>query len=111
MTTTPSDSIARLLLKSSKYRAKKAGIKHTLKLQDIRIPEWCPVLGIRLKPSKGRAGPSSPSLDRIDPTKGYVPGNVVIVSWRANEIKKDSYPDELDRVASFYRQLHDYDSS
>lgn len=102
-----SDGIARTLLRNSRYRAKRDGIRHTLKLSDIVVPTHCPVLGIRLRVSQGRASPSSPSLDRIDPRRGYTPGNVVVVSWRANEIKKDSLPDELDRVASFYRQLSD----
>ena len=28
--------------------------------------------------------PDSKSLDRIDPTKGYVPGNIRVISSRAN---------------------------
>jgi hypothetical protein len=107
VTTSRSDGIARTLLRLSKYRAKRDGIRHTLTLADIHVPEYCPVLGIRLKPSKGRAGPASPSLDRINPRRGYTPDNVVVVSWRANSIKKDGTPEELERVASFYRQIAD----
>jgi hypothetical protein len=99
--------IARSLLRNSRYRAKRDGIRHTLTLSDIAVPTHCPVLGLRLRVSKGRASPASPSLDRINPRRGYVPGNVIVVSWRANEIKKDALPDELDRVAAFYRQLSD----
>jgi hypothetical protein len=101
------DSIARALLRNSRYRAKRNGIRHTLALADIHVPTHCPVLGLRLKQSSGRAGPASPSLDRIDSRKGYTPGNVVVISWRANELKKNATPDELDRVASFLRQLSD----
>lgn len=102
---TTSDVVARQLLKSSRYRAKRDGIRHTLVLADIQVPDRCPVLGIRLRPTKGRAGPASPSLDRINPKRGYVRGNVVVVSWRVNEIKSDATPDELERIAGFYRQL------
>ncbi|AMR79437.1 MULTISPECIES: hypothetical protein [Cupriavidus] len=107
MTTCRSDGIARLLLKSSRYRAKRGGLRHTLTLADIYVPDRCPVLGLRLIPSKGRAGPNSPSLDRIDSRKGYVPGNVIVVSWRANELKKNATLLEMERVAAFYRQLAD----
>lgn len=103
--TTTSDEVARSLLKSSRYRAKRDGIRHSLTLADIHVPERCPVLGLRLRKTKGRAGPASPSLDRIDPRRGYVPGNVVVVSWRANEIKKDATVQELELVACFYQQL------
>jgi len=102
---TTSNEVARSLLKSSRYRAKRDGIRHTLTLADINVPERCPVLGMRLRKTKGRAGPSSPSLDRINPRRGYVRGNVVVVSWRANEIKKDATVHELELVARFYQQL------
>lgn len=102
-----SEAIARTLLRNSRSRAKRNGVKHTLTLADIHVPERCPVLGLRLKPSKGRAGPASPSLDRINPRKGYVPGNILVVSWRVNELKKNADLSEMDRVASFYRQLAD----
>jgi hypothetical protein len=48
---------------------------------------------------------SRASLDRIDNTKGYVPGNVVVVSYRANRIKSDATAQELLRIARFYAQL------
>ncbi|MDM0006464.1 hypothetical protein QTI51_09510 [Variovorax sp. J22G73] len=103
--TTRSNEVARLLLKSSKYRAKKNGLRHTLTLTDIHVPTHCPVLGLRLRPSSGRAGPNSPSLDRINPRRGYVPGNVVVVSWRVNELKKNATLAEMRNVAAFYTQL------
>jgi len=54
---------------------------------------------------KGGNNNNSPSLDRIDNTKGYTPDNVVVVSNRANSIKRDATPDELMAVAKFYMQL------
>ncbi|WP_325341637.1 hypothetical protein [Xylophilus sp.] len=97
--------MARALLKSSRYRAKRNGIRHTLALSDIHVPTHCPVLGIPLQPAQGRAGPASPSLDRLNPLRGYVRGNVVVVSWRANALKKDATAAELRRIAAFYTQL------
>jgi len=39
--------------------------------------------------------PNSPSLDRIDPTKGYVKGNVWIISHKANTFKSYATHEEL----------------
>jgi hypothetical protein len=37
----------------------------------------------------GARSDGSPSLDRIDPGQGYVPGNVRVISDRANRLKGD----------------------
>lgn len=49
---------------------------------------------------------NSPSLDRINPTLGYVEGNVIWVSLKANAIKTDATPDEILEVGRFYKNLH-----
>lgn len=69
------------------------------------MPKYCPVLGMFLTVGEGKPGPASPTLDRIVPSKGYVRGNVIVVSMRANMIKTDATPAELRRVARFYTQL------
>lgn len=89
----------------AKYRAKKRGIEFNLRVEDFKIPDVCPVLGIPLMSGagKGHVRPTefTPSLDRIDNTKGYVKGNVVIVSWRANRLKSDATADELQKIAVY----------
>lgn len=52
---------------------------------------------------KKRCGldPRSPSLDRINWKKGYVPGNVRVISQRANLILGDATADELRRALAF----------
>lgn len=67
---------------------------------DIVIPEFCPVLGIKLNPRNRGVGyhPDSPSVDRIDNDKGYVKGNVRIISARANLLKNDATIEELTLV-------------
>ncbi len=52
---------------------------------------------------EGRQGPSSPTIDRIDNTRGYTKDNVLVVSHRANSIKSDATLDELEAIVSFYR--------
>lgn len=44
---------------------------------------------------------ASPSIDRIVPELGYVPGNIAIISWRANDLKKDATADEMRRIADW----------
>ena len=63
------------------------------------MPERCPVFDIQLVWNSVKRSHNSPSLDRIEATKGYVPGNVWVISWRANDIKNDATPAELRRVA------------
>jgi len=48
---------------------------------------------------------NSPSLDRIDSKKGYVPGNVMIMSWRANRIKNDGTAAEHKKIAEFLEKI------
>lgn len=81
----------------AKIRAKKYGREFNLEVSDIVIPEVCPVLGVPLVQHRGRSGAfaDSPSLDRIDNNKGYVKGNVRVVSQRANQMKGDASREEL----------------
>lgn len=97
---------ARALIVSRRSEARKQGIEFTITEEDVIIPDVCPVLGIPLKVNVSGGGPSynAPSLDRIDNTKGYIPGNVVVVSWRANTLKKDASIKELINLADFYKQ-------
>lgn len=68
----------------------------TIDISDIVIPEKCPVLGVDIDLGVGgHRREYGPSIDRIDNTKGYVRGNVRIISWRANRIKNDSTLNEL----------------
>lgn len=95
---------------AKKNHAKRTGIEFTIKFEDMVWPEVCPVLGIRLDYKRFNADKPglryhSPSFDRVNPNLGYVDGNVIIVSARANTIKNNATVDELERVASFYRQL------
>lgn len=99
------DDAAKVLLQGSRQRAKKAGMEHTLTYEDIVIPDTCPVLGISLHRENRDTWMNAPSLDRIDNAIGYVPGNVVVVSRRANMLKKDANLEELIALARFYTSI------
>jgi hypothetical protein len=74
------------------HRAKKFGHEFSITTSDIRVTEYCPVLGVRMEMGNngGKWRVNSPSLDRVDNTKGYVPGNVRVISYRANMLKRDA---------------------
>lgn len=88
----------------SKNRAKTLGLPFNIEYSDIVIPEYCPVLGIKIERGIGRSNHSdnSPSLDRIIPSLGYVKGNVIVISNRANKIKHNATPEEILKVAEFF---------
>jgi len=97
------DYYKRDLLNHIRYRAKKKGIPFNIDISDIDIPEFCPVFGCKLKYNTRRGSPDSPSVDRIIPEKGYVKGNVVVVSTRANIIKNNATLAEIERVYKYYK--------
>lgn len=80
-------------------RAKKRGIPFALSRTAISVPTNCPVLHIPIIPGRCRS-PNSPSLDKIIPSRGYVPGNVRVISDRANRIKGDRDLEQLRRRAA-----------
>lgn len=84
------------ILDRCKSRSTKHGIEFNLTIEDIPdIPDLCPVFGV---PMTGRY---KPSIDRIDSTKGYVKGNVQIISLRANTLKNDATPEEIKMLSDF----------
>ncbi len=95
---------AKRLLWRTRERAEKLGIPFNLTVEDCVVPKVCPVLGLPLKVGGGRNCPTSPSLDKIIPSKGYVKGNVRVISWRANEIKGNATADELAKVLRYVRK-------
>lgn len=95
-------SIEQLMCERAKSRAKDKEVSFNLTESDIMVPDVCPALGIKLSRSDGRpATDNSPSLDRIIPELGYVSGNVVVISYRANMIKSNASLEEILAVASW----------
>lgn len=96
-----------VLYANAKTRARQLGLPFDITRDDIVVPEYCPVLGIKLTAQVGKRGgnDSSPSLDRIRPERGYVRGNIVVVSNRANRIKADATLRELKLITRFYERL------
>lgn len=93
---------ARRLWGKSKKRAKKDGIEFTISPGDIVVPLVCPIFGCTLEFQKGIAD-SNPSLDRVNNDLGYVPGNVRVISWRANYLKKDMSLEQMERMLKYMK--------
>ena len=87
------------LLISAKARAKKNNLPFNITLEDIVIPKYCPILNIRLKRKpygqRGSFISCSPSIDKIIPKLGYVKGNIMIISMKANVMKCNASLSEL----------------
>jgi len=96
---------AKLLYKNIKSRCKRTGREFSIELEDIIIPEKCPVFGFELKREDKRTWMYAPSVDRIDSSKGYIKGNVTVVSRRANILKRDATVEELELLLNYYKTL------
>jgi hypothetical protein len=85
------------MLQGARSRARKGGYACTITEDDVVIPEFCPLLGVKLERGAGvgNKGAASPSLDKIVPALGYVPGNVWVISHRANTLKGNATLQEL----------------
>ena len=92
-----------LMWHRAKASAKRKGIPFTIEVGDIIIPKKCPVLGIPLK-FRPENRDFSPSLDRRDSLLGYVPGNIFVISNRANRIKSDATVVELTRLLRYTKR-------
>jgi hypothetical protein len=93
------------LWKAAQKRAQAEHLEFAIELRDIVIPDRCPVFGIRLERNSGRARDNSPSLDRIIPKRGYVKGNICVISWKANRLKKAMSLEEI-RLLYNYMETH-----
>lgn len=92
------------LLAEAKRRAREKKLAFTIARQDIIIPIACPILGIPLFHGKGNACDNSPTLDRIIPAIGYIPGNVAVISKRANTIKSFGTAEEHLAIAAYIQK-------
>lgn len=90
--TSESDRIKGYMLRNTRFMAKRRGIPCSLHYSDFEIPKYCPILGIPLtymSESDGNS-PSHATIDRIDNSKGYEKGNVIVISRLANAMKNSA---------------------
>jgi hypothetical protein len=90
------------MLYNAKQRAKKKGLEFNIEIEELYQPTHCPIFGIELmyggtgKTAKGYgAYENAASLDRIDPKKGYVKGNIQFISMSCNYAKNNMTHTEM----------------
>jgi len=106
------DRIRGYMIRNTKFMSKRRGLEFNLTYQDLEIPEYCPYLGIKLTymHESGGQDPSHASIDRIDNNKGYIKGNIIVVSRMANAMKNCASLDQLEtfcnnslKLINFYK--------
>jgi hypothetical protein len=89
------------LLYAARRRAKAEGLTFDLVVNDIVIPEVCPVLGIKLFQGTKEKKDNAPTIDRFLPVLGYTKRNIRVISWRANVLKKNATVEEMKKVLRY----------
>ena len=104
----PSDSVWYKRAAGVFYAAKKKGVKlgfsnvAALATYVLSIkPNKCPVFKRRFVERGAGFSNWSPSIDKIDPKKGYVPGNIQVISMLANCMKRNATPKQLRTFAEW----------
>lgn len=88
------------LFRSRQNSAKSRGTPFQITLEDLPIPDVCPVL----KTPFVRKTPFAMSIDKIEPGLGYIPGNVQIISRKANLMKNDATKEELKNFGKWIKE-------
>lgn len=96
---------ALFMWKQAKNRAKYLynNLEFSIKVEDIVIPERCPYLDMLFIPLDREWGYS---LDRIDSSKGYIPSNIRVISYKANRMKSNATEQELISFAKGVLAVH-----
>lgn len=99
-------TMSQALWMSARKSSRVRNLDFSITVEDVVVPKVCPILHIELvndvgmiQSQRGRGNvfnyPNYPTIDRIDSSKGYIKGNVIVISWRANSLKKNSTPEEI----------------
>ena len=86
----------------AKHRASVKGIEFAITLEDIRLPEVCPVFK---RPFIYGDHSWTYSIDRLDSSKGYIPGNIAIISNKANMMKNTATAEEVRQLYEWLNSL------
>ncbi len=95
------------IYRNVRKRAKKIGREFNIEMTDLAIPDVCPIFGIPLVYGATIDNCDfAPSIDRIDSSKGYVKGNVQVISRLANCMKWTATPEQLIAFAEGILRLY-----
>jgi hypothetical protein len=97
----------RAMYQHAKSGAKSRGLEFTITMDDLTWPTHCPIFGIKLCYGRDKKTPhmeNYPTLDRWDNSKGYVPGNVFVISWLANRMKWHATVEQLEAILRYMKE-------
>ena len=90
------------ILNRARSRAKKLSLPFAITIEDIIIPEFCPILGIKLAfGGIKETGTLLPVWIKIVPELGYIRGNIAVISHLANRIKNNGTSEQHRRIADW----------
>ena len=86
------------LYEHARRRAREKGIEFKISEKDIVVPSFCPLLEIPIFNGTNTMCDNSPSVDRIDLNLGYIPENIMVISYKANRMKSNSTFEEFETM-------------
>ena len=105
------DRIRGYMIRNVKFSAKRRNIDFNLNFTEFDLPEYCPILNLKLQFIKeGGSGNdmNHATIDRIDNSKGYVKGNVIVISRLANVMKNEANFEQLETFSKNINKLINY---
>ena len=96
------------MLRNIKHSAFTQGLDFDLDYKDLELPKYCPILGVKLIYGKGINHPNNATVDKIVPSKGYIKGNIIIISRLANVMKNNASLKELKLFCNNMKKLIKY---
>jgi len=110
-----SKSDAEYLWKQARARCRRSGREFDITIEDVAAVDSdnCPYLLMPMKRYPMVAGGNkkkmpnqdSKTLDRIDSAKGYVPGNIIVCSWKANRLLSDATLQDMSLLVHNFRRI------
>lgn len=96
----------------AKFNARKRKLEFDLELSDIVVPTLCCYLGVELLyDRKDYRNQHYFSVDRIDSSKGYIKGNIQVISKLANTMKNNATYEQLLTFANNIIKIYDRQNS
>lgn len=91
-----------VILENLRQNAKRRRLQFNITETDIVWPTHCPVFGFELIYfAPGGRVDASASVDRIDNALGYIKGNVMVISWKANRLKSNATLDDFVKIVEY----------
>jgi len=98
--------ITRMMM-NTKARAHQRNIEFNLEYEDIKITKVCPILEVPFEIGTKDSYAFSPTIDRIDPNKGYIKGNIKVISMLANKMKNNATKEQCQAFAKNIIKYYD----